>query len=70
MYKGKKTKKELLIDLQDLLKENKALKEEHQVKYKKNEAFSNSTKQSSQYARSLIEASLDPLYLLKEKLPM
>jgi PAS domain S-box-containing protein len=56
-----KAKREYLSELQELRKENKALKKTYDVKYKKLEVFNNSVKQSSQYARSLIEASLDPL---------
>ena len=55
-----KTKKEHLSELQELRKENKALKKAYDVKSKKLEVFNNSVKQSSQYARSLIEVSLDP----------
>jgi PAS domain S-box-containing protein len=36
-------------------------KEKWEIEHKKFEAFSNSDRRSSQYARSLIEASLDPL---------
>jgi PAS domain S-box-containing protein len=56
-----KTKRELLSELQELQKENKALKEACDAKCKRLEAFNNSVKQTPQYARSLIEASLDPL---------
>ncbi|PQB07337.1 hypothetical protein BST83_09320 [Polaribacter filamentus] len=56
-----KTKRKLLSELQELRKENKALKDASDDRYKKLEAFINSVKQSSQYARSLIEVSLDPL---------
>ena len=85
MYIHGKTKKELLSELHELLKENDSLKalkeklvvelkiankelafqdkakENWEIEHKELEAFSNSPKQASQYARSLIEASLDPL---------
>ena len=60
----KKTKKEILIEFQKLLEENyslKSLKVKRESDYKELKTFSNSVKQASKYARSLIEASLDPL---------
>ena len=64
------TKEELLIELRKLLKENnslKALKEKWIADNKELEAFSNSVEQASQYARSLIEASLDPLVTISSE---
>ncbi len=51
---------ELVVANKELAFQNEE-KEKREIENKELEAFSNSLKQASQYARSLIEASLDPL---------